>query len=154
MQFMQKSPNASIWTIIAPMAVKSLSTQTTQSKTKNHIWAHFTLFMHKKPKCFHFNYNCTYAYIKPYLHKLGIMTPKATFDRNPCYLCWKAQSHPVELLLHIGLLNHFIHKLRIIKPKITFEPISRYLCTKSPNASIWSINAHLAIINHLSTNEA
>ena len=87
----------------------------------------------KQPKRIRLNYYCTYGCIKPYLHKLGIMSPKATFERNPGYLCRKAQLHPCRLLLHIWLLNHFLCKLRVIKPTTTFQPNSRYLCTKSPN---------------------
>ena len=68
------------------------------------------LFMRKKPKAINFYNYCTYGYIKQYLHQLGIMTPKATFERNPCALCRKAQLHSFELLLHIWLLNHFLHK--------------------------------------------
>ena len=152
MLFMQKSSIASLWTIIAHMAIKSLSTKTTHKKAQNHSWAHFTLIVHKKPQCIRLNYYCTYGCIKPYLHKLGIMSPKATFERNPGYLCRNAQLHPCRLLLHIWLLNHFLHKLRIIKPKTTFEPSSCYLCTKSPNVSISTIIAHMAIFNHICTN--
>ena len=89
------------------------------------------LFVHKKPKCINFNNYCTYGYNKQYLHKLSIMTPKATFEHIPCYLCRKAQLHPFEQLLHIWLLNHFLHKLHIITPKTTLEPNSCYICTNA-----------------------
>ena len=122
MLFMQKSPLASISTIIAHMAIKSLSAQTPRNEAYNHIWAQFMLFMHKKPKCINFNNYCAYDYIKPYSHKLGIMKPKATFERNLGYLCRKAKLHPCGLLLHIWLLIHFLRKLRIIKPKPQLSP--------------------------------
>ena len=122
-------------TIIAHMAIKSLSVQTTRNKAYNHISAQFTLFMHKKPKCINFNNYCTYGYNKPHFHKLGIMSRKATVERVPCFLCRKAQLHPCGLLLHIWLLNHFLHKLRIIclKPHLSpFHAICAYKAQTHP----------------------
>ena len=103
------------------------------------------LFKHKKPKCINFNTYCAYGYIKPHLNKLGIITHKATFERNPFYLYRKAQMHPFELLLHIWLLNHFLHKLHIITPKTTLELISRYLCTKCINHKMYQCQQLLHI---------